>query len=125
MTKDNANIASVGAGSNPNRVELGNLVGSSVQNHLGEHLGQIKDIILDVPSGRVSYVVLLFGGGLFNMRKKLFAVPWDAIRFKHKGGPVVLPVEKDCFRRTPGFDKCHWPSAVDESSWWQQMQPHY
>jgi hypothetical protein len=47
-----------------------------VVNATGEDLGEIKDIMIDVPTGRVAYV-LSFGG--FSNEVKLFAVPWHAL----------------------------------------------
>ncbi len=125
MREGNANVVSIGAGYDSNLMEVSHLVGSSVQNHIGEYLGEIKEVILDARNGQVSYVVLSFSGGFLGMGKKLFAVPWDALAFDSKSGSVVLTVEKDCLKNTPGFDKNSWPRTVDFSFWWQGMQSHY
>jgi hypothetical protein len=46
------------------------LDGDKVVNATGEDLGEIKDIMIDVPTGRVAYAVLSFGGflGTFTVR---------------------------------------------------------
>lgn len=54
------------------------LSGDGVRNSAGEDLGKIEDIMLDVPTGRVAYAVLSFGGFL-GMGNKLFAIPWEAM----------------------------------------------
>lgn len=41
-------------------------------------MGDIKEIMLDVLAGRISYAVLSFGG-VFGVGEKLFAVPWAAL----------------------------------------------
>src|SRR6266545_4609381 len=51
------------------------LTGDSVRNPAGEDLGKIEEIMIDVPTGRVAYAVLSFGGFL-GLGDKLFAVPW-------------------------------------------------
>src|SRR2546426_6110910 len=55
------------------------LAGDSVRNAAGEDLGKIDEIMIDIPSGRVAYAVLSFGGFL-GMGDKLFAIPWDALK---------------------------------------------
>jgi hypothetical protein len=48
------------------------LSGDSVKNLADEDLGKIKELMIDIPSGRVAYAVLSFGGFL-GMGDKLFA----------------------------------------------------
>ena len=52
--------------------------GDKVVNRQGEDLGDIKDLMIDVDSGRVAYAVLEFGGFL-GLGSKLFAVPLSAM----------------------------------------------
>lgn len=125
MREKGANIASIGAGYDTNLMGASYLVGSAVQNHKGEDLGEIKEVMLDAHSGQVSYAVLSFGGGFLGMGKKLFAVPWSALTFDSKNGFVVLQVEKDRLKQAHGFDKDSWPCTVDDSSWWQGIQSYY
>ena len=40
------------------------LIGDDVYNHDDEQLGDIKEIMLDMRSGRIAYAVLSFGGVL-------------------------------------------------------------
>ncbi|UHL64833.1 PRC-barrel domain-containing protein [Paralcaligenes sp. KSB-10] len=98
------------------------LVGSSVHNHKGEDLGEVREIMLDVHTGQVSYAVLSFGGFL-GMWEKLFAVPWDALTLEPKQGLVILQVEMDRLKQARGFDKKKWPSTTD-SLWLQGIRPY-
>jgi sporulation protein YlmC with PRC-barrel domain len=50
------------------------LVGNDVYNRESQDLGEIKEIMLVMRSGRVSYAVLSFGG-FMGIGEKLFAVP--------------------------------------------------
>lgn len=124
MRERNANIATNGAG-HDSKLMVSYLVGSRVQNHRAEYLGEVKEVILDAHSGRVSYAVLSVASGFLGMDQKLFAVPWDALTFDSKSGSVVLTVEKDRLKQAPGFDKNSWPGTANYSSWWQEMQSHY
>lgn len=40
------------------------LIGDKVVNEAGEDLGKVEEIMLHVPSGRIAYAVLSFGGFL-------------------------------------------------------------
>ena len=117
------NGVSIDVNGEPIMVAGSNLVGSAVQNHNGEDLGEVKEVMLGTYSGQVSYVVLSFGGFL-GMGKKLFAVPWSALTFNSTKGLVVLHVEKDRLKHAVGFDKDRWPSAVDPS-WWEETQFYF
>jgi sporulation protein YlmC with PRC-barrel domain len=99
------------------------LVGNDVCNHKGEDLGDIKEIMLDMRSGRVAYAVLSFGGFL-GMGKKLFAVPWKALTLDTKNKRFVLNVEKDRLKDAPGFDKNQWPNMADQS-WAREIHTYY
>lgn len=100
-----------------NLMESSNLVGSVVQNHRREYLGEIKEVMLYTYGGQVSCAVLSFGGGFLGMGKKLFAVPWEALAFNSRSGSVVVTVEKDRLESTPGFEKNSWLSTMDDSLW--------
>ena len=51
-------------GPEPSLMGANTLVGNDVFNHKGEDLGDIKEIMLDMRNGKVSYAVLSFGGFL-------------------------------------------------------------
>ncbi|MCY0853788.1 PRC-barrel domain-containing protein [Cupriavidus sp. D39] len=99
------------------------LVGNDVYNHKGEDLGDIKEIMLDMRTGKVSYAVLSFGGFL-GMGEKLFAVPWNALTLDTANKRFVLNVEKASLENAPGFDKDQWPDMADQS-WAMQIHSFY
>lgn len=88
------------------------LLGNDVVNGQDESLGDIKEIMLDMRSGRVAYAVLAFGGFL-GIREKLFAVPWQMLSLDTANHRFVLDVPKDKLVNAPGFDKHHWPDMGD------------
>ncbi|GHG59967.1 hypothetical protein GCM10010919_02970 [Alishewanella longhuensis] len=99
------------------------LIGNHVFNHKDENLGDIKEIMLDVGQGKVSYAVLSFGAFL-GIGEKLFAVPWDALTLDTKNKRFVLHVEKDRLKDAPGFDKAQWPNMADKN-WAQDVDAYY
>jgi sporulation protein YlmC with PRC-barrel domain len=99
------------------------LLGEDVMNAQGEDLGDIKEIMLDMRSGRVAYAVLAFGG-LFGMGQKLFAVPWSALRLDTESKCFRLDVPRATLENAPGFDKDDWPDMADQS-WGRTIHQHY
>lgn len=110
-------------GPGPEMMSADTLVGNDVYNKEGEALGGIKDIMLDMRNGRVSYAVLTFGGFL-GMGQKLFAVPWEALELDTREKRFVLNVEKGRLKDAPGFDKDHWPDMADQS-WAREIHSYY
>ena len=82
------------------------LSSDSVKNRADEDLGKIKELMIDIPSGRVAYAVLSFGGFL-GMGDKLFAVPWDALTLDEDRKCFVLDADKAklCKLQRQTFDR--------------------
>lgn len=113
----------VGHGPGPHLMGADTLVGNDVYNAKAESLGDIKEIMLDMRSGRVSYAVLSFGSFL-GMGGKLFAVPWEALKLDTQNKRFVLDVSKEQLERAPGFDKGHWPNMADPT-WEKGIRDYY
>jgi len=88
------------------------LMGNDVYNREGDDLGDIKEIMLDMATGKISYAVLSYGGVL-GMGDKLFAVPWSALVLDTENKRFTLNVQQDALKEAPGFDKDHWPTMSD------------
>lgn len=99
------------------------LIGNDVYNLKDEVLGDIKEIMLDMRTGRVSYAVLSFGGFL-GMGEKLFAVPWNALTLDTQNKRFTLSGEKDRLESAPGFDQDSWPNMADPS-WAKSIHDYY
>ena len=99
------------------------LAGDSVRNSAGEDLGKLDEIMIDIPSGRVAYAVLSFGGVL-RMGNKLFAVPWSALKVDEDKKCFVLNVDKAKLENAPGFDKDKWPDMAD-TTWGSEVFRYY
>ncbi len=113
-----------GVGERTRRVlSASSLAGDSVRNTAGESLGKIEEVMIDIPSGRVAYAVLSFGGFL-GMGNKLFAVPWNAFTVDEENKEFILDVDKKTLENAPGFDKDNWPDMADPS-FGRQIFGHY
>jgi len=110
-------------GPGPELMGANTLIGNDVYNLKNEDLGDIKEIMLDMRTGRVSYAVLSFGGFL-GMGEKLFAVPWSALTLDTQNKRFTLNVEKDRLESAPGFDQDSWPNMADPS-WAKSIHDYY
>lgn len=110
-------------GPGPELMGADTLVGNDVYNKDNESLGDIKEIMLDMRTGKVSYAVLSFGGFL-GVGEKLFAVPWNALTLDTENKRFVLNAAKDSLEKAPGFDQDKWPNMADPS-WSSGIHAYY
>ncbi|HJU99169.1 MAG TPA: PRC-barrel domain-containing protein [Burkholderiaceae bacterium] len=110
-------------GPGPDLMGAGTVIGDPVRNLKGEHLGQIREIMLDMRSGTIAYAVMAHGG-VFHLGAKLFAVPWQALTLDpaHKG--FTLNIDKQRLDEAPGFDPDHWPNMANPA-WAAQIHQYY
>ncbi len=115
VTRDNFGMyANVTDGPGPALMGANTLLGNDVYNSDREKLGDIKEFMVDMASGKVAYAVLSFGGVL-GLGDKLFAVPWAALSLDTTNKRFTLKVTKDALKQAPGFDKDHWPAMSDQA----------
>jgi sporulation protein YlmC with PRC-barrel domain len=110
-------------GPGPRLMGANTLIGNDVYNRQDEDLGDIKEIMLDVRVGRISYAVLSYGG-LLGIGEKLFAVPWEALTLDTDNKRFTLDVTKDRLENAPGFDKDSWPNMSDQA-WAKDIHTYY
>lgn len=111
------------SGPGPGLMGADTLIGNDVYNKEDENLGDIKEIMLDMKTGRVSYAVLSFGGFL-GMGEKLFTVPWSAMTLDTENKRFILNVSKERLQNAPGFDKNSWPNMSD-TTWAEGIHTYY
>jgi sporulation protein YlmC with PRC-barrel domain len=110
-------------GPGPMLMGAGTLIGNEVYNPEEEHLGEIREIMIETATGDVAYAVLSFGG-LLGMGDKLFAVPWNALKLDTHNKCFILDEDKDSLKNAPGFDKDAWPRMADRQ-WGSAVHDYY
>jgi sporulation protein YlmC with PRC-barrel domain len=110
-------------GPGPQVMSADTLQGDKVLNNADENLGEITDIMIDVPTGRVAYAVLSVGG-ILGIGDKLFAIPWHALTLDTENKCFRLDVPKERLKEAPGFDKDDWPTMADQR-WAQEVHSFY
>jgi sporulation protein YlmC with PRC-barrel domain len=101
-------------GPGPRLMGADTLIGDHVHNLQNEHLGTVKEIMLDMQTGRIAYVVMATGGVL-GIGEKLFAVPFEALSLDPSNHRMTLNIEKERIEQAPGFDKGHWPDMANQT----------
>lgn len=99
------------------------LLGNDVYNLQDEKLGDIKEFMIHMASGKVAYAVLSFGG-ILGLGDKLFAVPWGALKLDTVNERFTLDASESMLKEAPGFNKDKWPSMADPS-WGNQVHQFY
>ena len=93
------------------------IVGMDVHNQKDEHLGHIKDLVIDWKTEGVSYAVISTGSKmLLDVNEKLLAVPLSALTVSADQKHLILNAEKSKVEAAMGFDRDNWPS-VSNPSW--------
>ena len=102
-------------------ISASSVQGSEVRTPSDEGIGEIKDIMIDVSTGEISYAVLSVSTGFLNLESKYFAVAWGALNFDryradtYGENVITLDVSKERLENSPGFDKDNWPTHPDST----------
>lgn len=91
------------------------LLGEPVRDPSGERIGSIRDCMLDLESGSVTYAVVSFDR-FSDLDGELFAVPWSELRVDTDEGYVVVDVTRAGLDRAPAFAEADWPTGADHES---------
>jgi sporulation protein YlmC with PRC-barrel domain len=110
-------------GPGPELMGADTLIGDHVHNMQNEHLGEIKEIMIDMRTGKIAYAVMS-SGGVLSIGEKLFAVPWDALKLDTKNKQFRLDIDKERIENAPGFDTDHWPDMANPQ-WKNQIHSYY
>lgn len=88
--------------------QVSKLLGMPVKNLQDEKLGDVDNILLDLPSGRIVAVVIT-SGGFLGIGDELSAIPSTALRFTSDRTALQLDATKDMLSSTPHFNSKQWP----------------
>ena len=101
-------------GLNPNiplsYLTASSIMGDNVFNENNEHMGLIKDIMINVTDGSIKYYVIEFGGFL-GIGAKYFAIPYYLLTVDEEKKAFIFKEKKEILENAPGFDLNHWPDT--------------
>ena len=86
------------------------IIGDKVHDEKDEHMGDIKDIMLNIKSGKIEYYIVEFGGFL-GIGTKYFAIPFNLLSVDPVKRILVFKHSKKLLETAPGFNYDHWPET--------------
>jgi len=86
------------------------LIGDKVFNSEREDLGKVKDIMINLETSAIEYLIVEFGGFL-GLGDKLFAFPMSDFTVNTREHALIINKTKAELESEPGFDKDHWPET--------------
>jgi sporulation protein YlmC with PRC-barrel domain len=113
LTKDNLTGVNQGAlySNTPLKfLSATTIIGDKVHNSKDEHLGVIKDIMIDITTGKIDYYVIEFGGFL-GIGIKYFAIPFGLLQVDPAKKLFLFNESREMLEKAPGFDLDHWPNT--------------
>ena len=96
------------------RLDARTIIGYEIRNPQDENVGKVDNIMVNLQKGEVEYVVVEFGSFL-GVGGKLFAVPFNELKLDAENKIFILNRDKEYLKKSPGFDKAHWPDTNDHS----------
>ena len=111
------------SGPGPDVMAASTLDGDKILSTDGEEVGKVKEIMLDVQTGRIAYVVMS-SGGFLGIGDKLMAIPWSALTLDTTRKCFLLSLSSERVKNAPGFDKDHWPTMADRT-WATSLHQYY
>ena len=96
------------------------ILGMDVRNQNDEHLGHVKDLVIDWKSEQVSYAVISTAPkALLGIGEKLLAVPLTALSPSGDLKYLILNADKSKVEAALGIERDKWPS-VSKPAWGAQ-----
>jgi sporulation protein YlmC with PRC-barrel domain len=90
------------------------LMGMDVKTVSNENLGKVKNLVVDVPAGRVLYVVFSPAGDL-GANDTVYLMPPNAFTVGQDTKTLVTGVEKGKLQGAPHFSSNQWPDVTNSS----------
>lgn len=87
------------------------LLGKDVANVRGETVGAIRDVVFNVATKDIHYVVLELGGPAVS--RQLYPFPIEAFDVRSDGRQLLLTVAETQLQNAPGFSSDSWPDWND------------
>jgi len=84
----------------PRLIASDKVEGTAAYDAAGEHLGTVRNFMVDKVTGQVAYAVLSFGGFL-GLGEGHHPLPWRSLRYSVELGGYIVDIDRDTLARAP------------------------
>lgn len=99
------------------------LQGMSVQNHAGQDIGKVQNVVLDVPAGKEVYLVISPSSDM-SLGNNLYALPPGVVKFSTDQKTLVADITREKLGNAPHFANEDW-SELSNTAWAQKVYQYY
>lgn len=100
------------------------MVGATAVDVEGEAIGEVTDLMIEVASGRIAYVVIAVGATL-GFGGERYPVPWSALAHDAEAGEFRLHFSKAHLAAAPVVEPEFWPEMTDDERWARAVHDHF
>jgi sporulation protein YlmC with PRC-barrel domain len=87
-----------------NLAESKNFIGMRIKNDQGKDIGEVDNLLIDPQSGKVSHVVVGYGG-LAGVGEKKVVVPWSDLKLTRDGNKPVATMDQAKLDSAPRWER--------------------
>jgi sporulation protein YlmC with PRC-barrel domain len=84
-------------------ISADSVMGSAVVDRHGQRIGELRDIMLDLSTGRIAYAVIALGSP--RTTTSLIVVPWNAVHPDHGAQRLRINAHADWIARAPSVQE--------------------
>ena len=95
------------------------LLGTKLLNDKAEVLGELKEIMVNIATGKIGYAVIMT-----KRDEKLIAIPWDAIVYVAVRKLFLISMSAAKLGLAPAFDNTNWPN-MDDEAWADEIHSYF
>jgi sporulation protein YlmC with PRC-barrel domain len=88
------------------------VIGTKVEDTSNQTIGKINNLMLDLPAGRVAFVIFSPDSSL-NLGDNLYALPPQAVTLSANGKNLVTGLDRSKLASAPHFASNSWPNLSD------------
>jgi PRC-barrel domain len=90
----------------------------------GTLIGDVTDLMVDIVTGRIAYVVVSVGA-MLGLGGERYAVPWSALSYDAETGVFRLRFAKSALADAPLVEREFWPEMTDDERWARAVHEHF
>jgi osmotically-inducible protein OsmY len=98
----------------PAGLKATDLIGMTVANDQSDKLGEVRDFVMELHSGRIVYFGLS-AGGILGIGDKLIALPPRALSMSADQKSLRVSADRELLKRAPALQKGQWPTLADKN----------